>query len=75
MFQKLRKCKRAVSSTAIAGVAVSALLVAILMPIALTEIANVTTTGWETSVVTVFQVVLPILMVVGLALKYIPKGE
>jgi len=54
--------------------AVSFFLVAILGPIALGTIANATTTGWNTSVITIFQVLLPVVWVIGVAIKYIPKG-
>lgn len=53
--------------------AVSFFLVAILGPIAIGQLYNATTTSWNTSVVTIFQVVLPILWVIGVAVAYIPK--
>jgi len=53
--------------------AVSFLLVAILGPIAIGKIANATTTNWNTSVVTMFQTLLPILWVIGVAIAYVPK--
>ena len=53
--------------------AVSFLLVAILGPIAIGEIANATTSNWNASVVTMFQTLLPILWVVGVAIAYVPK--
>jgi hypothetical protein len=55
--------------------AVSFFLVAILGPIALGTIANATTTSWNASVITVFQVVLPIIWAIGVALKYVPKAR
>jgi hypothetical protein len=55
--------------------AVSFLLVAILGPIAIGTIANATTTGWNASVITMFQVLLPILWVIGIAIAYIPRGK
>lgn len=51
--------------------AVSFFLVGILFPIALAEIYNASTTGWNASVVTIFQVVLPILAIIGIAIDYI----
>jgi hypothetical protein len=54
---------------------VSFFLVAIMGPIAIGTIANTTTTNWDSSVVTIFQVVLPIIWVVGVALKYLPGRE
>jgi H+/gluconate symporter-like permease len=46
---------------------------AILMPPALTQIYSATTTGWNSAVVTVFQILLPILAVIGIALYFMPK--
>jgi len=52
---------------------ISFLLVAILGPIALGEIANATTTNWQASVITMFQTLLPILWVIGMAIAYVPR--
>jgi H+/gluconate symporter-like permease len=46
---------------------------AILVPPALTQIYSATTTGWNSAVVTVFQILLPILAVIGIALYFMPK--
>jgi len=54
--------------------AVSFLLVAILGPIALGTLFNATTTNWNASVVTMFQTLLPILWVIGVAIAYVPRG-
>lgn len=54
--------------------AMSFFLVAILGPIAISEIAGANTTAWEASVVTIFQVLLPVLWVIGVAVKYVPRG-
>ena len=53
---------------------VSFFLVAILGPIAIGTIANASTTNWTASTVTIFQVLLPIIWVIGVAIKYVPKG-
>jgi len=55
--------------------AVSFLLVAILGPIAIGTIANSSTTNWTASTVTMFQVLLPIMWVIGVAIAYVPKGR
>lgn len=55
--------------------AVSFFLVAILGPIAIGTIANATTTNWTATTKTVFQVLLPIIWVIGVALKYVPRGN
>jgi len=75
MRKFLKNVKGAISARAVTGLAVSALIVAILLPIALGTIANATTTNWSTSVKTVFTIVLPILVVVGVAMKYLPSGK
>ena len=54
------KNKRAISSGEVVGLALSFFLVAILGPIAITQIANTTTTNWDASVVTIFPIVLPL---------------
>ena len=74
-FKKFIRNKRAITSSSIIGLAVSFFLVAIMGPIAIGTIANTTTTNWDASVITIFQVVLPIIWVVGVALKYLPGKE
>ena len=54
--------------------AVSFFLVAVLGPLAIGTVANATTTNWTASTITVFQVLLPIIWVIGVAIKYIPRG-
>jgi len=54
-------------------ISVSFLLVAVLGPIAIGEIAGANVTGWNAAVKTIFQVLLPILWVVGVAIAYIPR--
>lgn len=51
--------------------AVGFLLVAILTPIAMDQLVGANTTGWETSVATVFSVVLPIVYIIGIAYSFI----
>lgn len=53
--------------------AVGFFLIAILFPIALSEVANATTTNWEASVITIFQTVLPIIAVIGVAIAFLPE--
>lgn len=47
---------------------VAILLAAILLPIALVEIYGANTSGWGASVITVWQTLFPILVVIGIAL-------
>jgi len=74
-LKRFLRNKRAITSSSIIGLAVSFFLVAIMGPIAIGTIANTTTTNWDASVITIFQVVLPIIWVVGVALKYLPGKE
>lgn len=53
--------------------AVSFLLVAVLGPIAIGEVYGANVTGWNAAVKTIFQVLLPIIWVIGVAIAYIPK--
>ena len=53
--------------------AISFFLVAILGPMALNEIFAANTTGWSATVKTIFQTMLPILWVIGVAIRYIPR--
>ena len=63
------------TARAVVGVAVSILLVAILVPIAMTEMVGANTTGWGASLITIFGTVVPILAIIGIALKYIPSTK
>lgn len=62
-----------ISAGDIVLLAVGFLLVAILTPIGMSELVGANVTGWQASVKTIFQVLLPILYIVGVALHYIPK--
>jgi 2C-methyl-D-erythritol 2,4-cyclodiphosphate synthase len=53
--------------------AVSFLLVAVLGPIAIGTVVNTSTTNWNSAVKTIFQVLLPILWIIGVAVAYIPR--
>jgi len=75
VLKRMWKNRRAITSGEIIGLAVSFFLVAILGPIAIGTIANVTTTNWEAPVVTIFQVVLPVIWTVAVAIRYLPGKE
>jgi len=75
LLKRFFRNKKAITSSGIIGLAVSFFLVAIMGPIAIGTIANTTTTNWDPAVVTIFQVVLPIIWVIGVALKYLPGKE
>jgi len=74
---KLRKLWKNIKGGAgpatVASIAVGVLIMAYILPIGLLAIADANTTGWTAVVITIFQTVLPILVVLGLALKYVPK--
>jgi hypothetical protein len=59
-------------TNAVVYLSVMFLLVAILTPIAMNEIVAANTTGWQSSVVTIFNVLLPILFIIGMALYFVP---
>ena len=57
----------------IIGIAVGLLLVAVLIPVALQTLATANVTDVDPTVVTVLQVVLPILAIIAVAIYFIPK--
>ena len=57
----------------ILGAAIGFFLVAILFPIALLAVADANTTGWNASTITIFQTVLPIIAVIGVAVSFLPE--
>lgn len=78
MFSKLRRnIKGAITASVVITIAIGFLLVAILVPIAMEYIANASvtnTTAWgNPTVATIFTVLLPILFVIGIAVRYIPR--
>jgi len=63
------------SASSIILAAVGFLLVCILTPIGMTELVGANTTEWAASVKTIFTVLLPILYIIGMAIKFIPRGK
>ena len=59
------------SAQAIVGLIVGVFMFAIMFPIAMDEITGANTTAWETPVTTIFQTVLPIIVVIGVAIAYL----
>jgi len=57
------------------GIAVALLLVAVLVPVALTTLASANVTGVDDTVVTVLTILLPILAVIGIAMYFIPRWK
>lgn len=66
--------KGAITPAAIVMLAVGFLLVGILTPIAMTQIITACSTTWGTAVFTIFTVLLPILFLIGVAIRFIPHG-
>lgn len=72
---RFKLARRGISAASVVGAAIALLLVAYLFPIALLAIADANTTGWVSVVITIFQTVLPIMAVIGMALKFMPWGR
>ena len=66
-LQKGASQRGSIASTVI-ELAIGAFLLAVLLPLAITEIATATTTDWDANVITIVQVVLPILIAIGAAM-------
>jgi len=79
MLKKLWKNKKgAISAQAIILLAVAALMVAVMFPMGMTEIIkyNATTKPlWNAAVLTIFTLLTPILFIVGIAIKFIPRAK
>ena len=58
-----------------AMLAVSLLVAAIMIPIGMQQIVGATTTSWNAAVVTLWQVLIPVLMIVGIAILFVPRGN
>jgi len=65
--------RAAAGPATVASIAVGVLIMAYILPIGLLAIADANTTGWTAVVITIFQTVMPILIILGLALKYVPR--
>jgi hypothetical protein len=63
-----------ISISDVVMMAVSFLLVAVLGPIAIGEVVGANVTGWNAAVKTIFQVLLPIIWIIGIAIAYVPRG-
>jgi len=55
--------------------AISFFLAAVVLPIGIGEVYAANVTGWNASVKTIFQILFPILAIVGLAMYWIPKAR
>ena len=68
---KNRKAAMTIGSVILLGVAL--VMLAYLMPIGLLAIADANTTGWSAAVISIFQIVLPLVAVIGAALRFVPR--
>lgn len=59
----------------IVGIAIGLFVAAVIMPAALVAIANATLTGVDSSVVTIFQILLPIIAVIGLIMLFLRSND
>jgi hypothetical protein len=57
-----------------AMLAVALLVAAIVIPIGMQQVIGTSTTSWNAAVVTLWQVLIPVLMIVGIAILFIPRG-
>lgn len=53
--------------------AIGFFLVALLTPIAMDQVVAANTTSWGAAVKTIFTILLPILYIIGVAVRYVPK--
>lgn len=59
----------------IVGIAIGLFVAAVIMPAALVAIANATLTGVDAAVVTIFQVLLPIIAIIGLVMLFLKSTD
>jgi hypothetical protein len=57
-----------------AMLAVALLCAAIMIPIGMAVVVATSTTGWNSAVVTLWQVLVPVLMIIGIAVLFVPRG-
>lgn len=73
-LRSFKKNKR--GAVTIGGIILMVLAVwvaAILLPDAFLTVADANTTGWNTAVITMFQILLPIVATIGIMLKFLPS--
>jgi hypothetical protein len=73
MLEKLKMVMRSTRGEVekIITLAVALLVFAIIFPIAMQEVVSANTTGWQSSVATIFTVLVPILGALAVALLFI----
>ena len=70
-----RNLKGAATPATIIMLVIGFFVLAILAPIALDYVANASAANWDPTVVLVFKTLLPIIFVIGVAIKYVPRGR
>jgi len=72
MLEKIKQKRRAFHDKigAVVILVIALFIVAILIPPALQQIYGANTSGWNSAVITVFQVLLPVLAIIGVALYF-----
>jgi len=65
----LRSKRGETSAGAVVAIAIALVLTGILLPIGLQQIYTASTTGWDTAVITIFRILLPVLGVLAVAIK------
>ena len=59
----------------IVGIAIGLFVAAVIMPAALVAIANATLEGVDPSVITIFQILLPIIAIIGLVMLFLKSTD
>lgn len=59
----------------IIGIAIGLFVAAVIMPAALVAIANATLEGVDPSVITIFQILLPIIAIIGLVMLFLKSTD
>ncbi len=63
----------AISANEVIYAAIGFFLCVIVTPIAMGQFVATSTSGWDTATVTVFQVLVPVMYMIGMAMHFIPK--
>jgi hypothetical protein len=56
-----------------AMLAVALLVSAIMIPIGMQQVIGTSTTSWNSAVVTMWQILLPVLFIIGIAILFVPR--
>ena len=59
----------------IVSLVIGAFVAAVLIPVAINQIVNTSTTNWNPAVAVVFSTLLPILLIVAVVLRFLPKKK